>query len=120
MRYLITENKSVELLSNLFKQLGITFDIIYRYDNGLDKITATVYLYKKGEIFGYNHGYEFHFKYDSRFNRLTPNGHFPKLENIIELFAFIPPEIFIGFFTDKVETYLKNFIDKGYSSLRRK
>ena len=39
-----------------------------------------------------------------------------KLENIIELFAFIPPEIFIGFFTDKVETYLKNFKLNLYES----
>jgi len=116
MRYLITENKSVELLSNLFKQLGITFDIIYRYDNGLDKITATVYLYKKGEIFGYKHGYEFHFKYDSRFNSLTPDDHYPSIEKL-KIINSVPSEKVIKFFSDKVESYLRNYIDKGYSSL---
>ena len=120
MRYIITESQSDDLFSKLLKRHNITYNILYRNDNGYDSITATVYLYKDGEILGYRHGYEFFFKYDSRFNRLTPDGHFPKLENIIELFAFIPPEIFIEFFTDKVETYLKNFIDKGYTKLKRK
>ena len=120
MRYIITESQSDDLFSNLLKKKNIKYDIVYLNDNGYDSITATVYLYKDGEVFGYRHGHEFFFKYDSRFNRLTPDGHFPKLENIKELFAFMPPEIVIGFFTDKVKTYLKNFIDNGYSNLRRK
>jgi hypothetical protein len=32
----------------------------------------------------------------------------------------MPPEMVLGFFTDKVETYLKNYIDKGYTNLKRK
>lgn len=120
MRYIITESQSDDLFSNLLKKHNITYNILYLSDNGYDSITATVYLYKDGEVLGYRHGHEFFFKYDSRFNRLTPDGHFPKLENIRELFAFMPSEMVIKFFTDKVETYLKNFIDKGYSSLRRK
>lgn len=114
MRYIITESQSDDLFSNLLKKHNIT------YDNGYDSITATVYLYKDGEKLGYNLGYEFFFKYNFRFNRLTPDGHFPKLENNKELFAFMPSEMVIGFFTNKVETYLKDFIDKGYTRLKRK
>ena len=62
-------------------------------------------------------GMNFFFKYDSRFNRLTPDGSFPNLEDA-NIFKFIPPEMVIKFFTDKVETYLKNFIDSGRSNLR--
>ena len=120
MRYIITESQSDYLFSNLLKRHNITYDILYLSDNGYDSITATVYLYKDGKKLGYNLGYEFFFKYDSRFNRLTPDGHFPKLENIKELFAFMPPEMVIGFFTDKVKTYLKNHIDNGYTRLKRK
>jgi hypothetical protein len=92
---------------------------MYLHDNGYDSITATVYLYKDGEVFGYRHGYEFFFNYDSRFNRLTPNGHYPKIENR-KIFIMIPSEMIINFFTDEVKTYLKKFIDNGYSTLRRK
>jgi hypothetical protein len=119
MKYVITENQSSELLLNLLKKLNIKFDIVYWSDNGRDRITGTVYLYKDGEILGYRHGYEFFFKYDSRFNSLTPDGHFPNIENV-DAFKFMPPKMVIGFFTDKVEAHLKKFIDKGYSGLRRK
>jgi hypothetical protein len=118
MKYLITENQSVELLSNLFKKLGFKYDIMYLNDNGRDSITATVYLYKNGEIFGYKHGYEFFFKYDRLFNRLTPDGHWPSIENL-KIINSIPSEMVIKFFSDKVETYLRNYIDKGYGGLRR-
>jgi hypothetical protein len=120
MKYIITESQSDIAFSNLLKKKNIKYDIVYLNDNGYDSITATVYLYKDGEKLGYNLGYEFFFNYDSRFNRLTPDGHFPKLENNKELFAFMPSEMVIKFFTDKVETYLKKFIDNGYSNLRRK
>lgn len=120
MKYIITESQSDDLFLNLLKKFNIKYDIMYLNDNGYDSITATVYLYKDGEILGYKHGYEFFFNYDSRFNRLIPNGHYPSLENTRELFAFMPSEMVIKFFTDKVETYLKKFIDNGYSNLRRK
>ena len=120
MRYIITESQSDDLFSNLLKKHNITYNILYLNDNGHDSITATVYLYKDGEVFGYRHGHEFFFKYDSRFNRLTPDGHFPKLESNRELFAFMPSEMVNKFFIDKVETYLKDFIDKGYTRLKRK
>jgi hypothetical protein len=118
MKIILTENQSTELLSNLIKKLNIKFDIFYWNDNGRDSITGTVYLYKDGEILGYRHGYEFYFKYDSRFNSLTPDGHFPNIENV-DIFKFMPPQMVIKFFSDKVETNLKNYIDKGYSGLRR-
>jgi hypothetical protein len=119
MKYVITENQSSEVFLNLLKKLNIKFDIVYWSDNGRDRITGTVYLYKDGEILGYRHGYEFFFNYDSRFNSLTPDGHFPNIENV-DAFKFMPPKMVIGFFTNKVETILKNYIDKGYSGLRRK
>jgi len=120
MKYIITESQSDDLFSNLLKKNNIKYDIMYLNDNGYDSINATVYLYKDGEILGYKHGYEFFFNYDSRFNRLIPNGHYPSLENNRELFAYMPPEMVIKFFTDKTQNYLKEFIDKGYSSLRRR
>jgi hypothetical protein len=118
MKIILTENQSTELLSNLIKKLNIKFDILYWNDNGRDSITGTVYLYKDGQILGYKH-YEFYFKYDPRFNSLTPDGHFPNIEDV-DIFKFIPPQMVIKFFSDKVEANLKNYIDKGYSGLRRK
>jgi len=120
MKYIITESQSDDLFLNLLKKKNIKYNIVYWNDNGYDSITATVYLYKNGEVLGHKDGYEFFFNYDSRFNRLIPNGHYPKIENNVALFLYMPPEIVIKFFTDKVETYLKKFIDDGYSSLRRK
>ena len=92
---------------------------MYWSDNGRDSVTATVYLYKDGEILGYKHGYEFHFKYDSRFNSLTPNGHWPHIERV-DVFGFMPSGPVIKFFSDKAEAHLKKFIDSGYSNLKRK
>jgi hypothetical protein len=119
MKYLITENQSDNIVSKIIDDFDIKFDIIYWNDNGRDRITATVYLYKDGEILGYRHGYEFHFNYDSRFNSLTFDEHFPKIENV-DAFKFMPPKMIIGFFTNKAEAYLKKFIDSGYSNLKRK
>ena len=119
MKYVITENQSSEVFLNLLKKLNIKFDIVYWSDNGRDRITGTVYLYKDGEILGYKHGYEFYFNYDPRFNRLTPDGRWPHIERV-DVFGFMPPEPVIKFFSDKAEAYLKKFIDSGYSNLKRK
>ena len=119
MKYVITENQSSEVFLKLIKKLNIKFDIVYWSDNGRDRITGTVYLYKDGEILGYKHGYEFFFKYDSRFNRLTFDEHFPKIE-YVDVFKFMPSEPVIKFFSDKAEAHLKKFIDSGYSNLKRK
>ena len=119
MKYLITESQSDNIVSKIIDDFDIKFDVIYWNDNGRDSITATVYLYKDGEILGYKHGYEFFFKYDSMFNRLTPDGHYPHIENV-DAFGFMSPKMVLEFFTDKVETYLKNYIDKGYTNLKRK
>jgi hypothetical protein len=119
MKYLITESQSDNIVSKIIDDFNIKFDIMYWSDNGRDRITGTVYLYKDGEILGYRHGYEFHFNYDSRFNSLTPDGHFPNIENV-DAFKFMPPKMVIGFFTNKAEAYLKKFIDIGYSNIKRK
>jgi hypothetical protein len=119
MKYLITESQSDNIVSKIIDDFDIKFDIMYWSDNGRDSVTATVYLYKDGEILGYKHGYEFHFKYDSRFNSLTPNGHWPHIERV-DVFGFMPSEPVIKFFSDKAEAHLKKFIDSGYSNLKRK
>lgn len=120
MKYIITESQSSELFLKLLKMNDIKFDISYRYDNGLNSITGTVYLYKDGIPLGYQRGYEFFYKYDSRFGSLEYEGHFPNIENNRELFVYIPSDMIVVFFSDKVKEYLKNYIDKGYSGLRRK
>jgi hypothetical protein len=119
MKYLITENQSDNIFSKIIDDFNIKFDIMYWNDNGRDSITATVYLYKDGEILGYKHGYEFYFNYDPRFNRLTPDGRWPHIERV-DVFGFMPPEPVIKFFSDKAEAHLKKFIDSGHSNLKRK
>jgi hypothetical protein len=119
MKYLITESQSDNIVSKIIDDFDIKFDIMYWCDNGRDSVTATVYLYKDGEILGHKHGYEFHFKYDSRFNSLTPNGHWPHIERV-DVFGFMPSGPVIKFFSDKAESHLKKFIDSGYSNLKRK
>ena len=118
MKYIITENQSYQLISNFLKKLNIKFHIMYLNDNRYDSITATIYLYKDGEVLGHRHGYEFFFRYDSRFNSLRPDGHFPKIE-LVNVFYLMPKDMVIKFFSDKVEEYLKDFIDRGHSNLPR-
>lgn len=120
MKYIITEGQSSELFLKLLKTYNIKYDIMYWNDNGLNSITGTVYLYKDGKPFGSERGYEFFYKYDSRFGSLEYEGHYPKLENNSELFVYVPSDMTVGFFSDKVKEYLRNYIDKGYSGLRRK
>ena len=119
MKYLITESQSDNIVSKIIDDFNIKFNIMYWNDNGRDSITATVYLYKDGEILGYKHGYEFYFNYDPRFNRLTPDGRWPHIERV-DVFGFMPPEPVIKFFSDKAEAHLKKFIDSGHSNLKRK
>ena len=105
-------------MNTILDKQNIKIDILYWNDNGIDKITGTIYLYKNGEIFGYKHGYEFFFKYDSRFNKLTPNDFYPNIHKL-GIFKLIPEDIVIQYFTEKVKDYLVGYIDKGYSSLKR-
>ena len=91
---------------------------MYLNDNGRDRVTATVYLYKDGEVLGYRHGYEFFFRYDYRFNSLRPDGRYPNIESV-DVFNFMPKDMVVKFFSDKVEEYLKDFIDRGRSNLPR-
>jgi len=119
MIYLIRESQSKDVMTNFLKKMGIKVHILYWQDNGYDSITGTVYLYKDEEMLGYTHGYEFYFKYDSRFNNLKYEGRWPYIENL-DLFKFMPPDMVIKYFSDKVENYLKKFIDDGYSTLRKR
>lgn len=117
MMYIITESQSNESLSNLLKKLGIKVDILYWQDNGYDSITGTVYLYKDNEILGYRHGYEFYFKYDQRFDKLKYEGRWPDIDKL-DLFKFMPSDMVISYFSERVEKYLRKYIDDGYTTLR--
>lgn len=118
MKIIIGESQSNDIIEKLLKKLNVEFNLIYWNDNGFDSITGTVYLYKDGNIFGYKHGYEFFYKYDRIGKYLTYDGHFPKIENL-DFFGAIPPDMVINFFSDKMKTYLENFISKGYSGIRK-
>ena len=98
--------------------MGIKVGIQYWNDNGIDSISGTVYLYKDNKVVGYSQGYEFFFKYDKRFNKLTSNGNYPKLQGL-DFFKMLPEEVVTLYFTDKVQEYLAGFIDRGSSNLKR-
>lgn len=119
MKYIITESQIDDTITKLLKKMEIKLDILYWQDNGYDSITGTVYLYKDKEILGYRHGYEFYFKYDPRFDTLKYEGRWPHIENL-DLFKFMPPNIVIKYFSDRVEKHLRKYIDDGYSTLRAK
>lgn len=107
----IRSNK--DKMENILKKTNIKVDIFYlSHSNHDNTITATVYLYKDGEVLGYRHGYEFFFKYDKRFDELTPNGNYPKLQNV-SYFKYLPDEFITEYFTNKVQEYLRKFIDNG-------
>ena len=78
----------------------------YRVSTALERIR------KVGELREFCNANNIPIELATRFINVYPN-----LEDA-NIFKFIPPEIVIGFFTDKVETYLKNFIDSGRSNLR--
>ena len=93
--------------------MGIKVDIMYwKHSNHDNSITATVYLYKDGEIMGYRQGYEFFFDYDKRFDELTPDGNYPKLQNL-DFFKMIPEKVVIKYFTDRTKEYLRGYLDRG-------
>lgn len=112
MKYIMTPDQVKRMMEDILKKKNIRVDIMYWNDNGRDSITATVYLYKDNEILGYRHGYEFFFNYDKRFDSLTPNGNYPKLQNL-GFFKNLPDEIITQYFTDRVQDYLRGYIDRG-------
>jgi hypothetical protein len=118
MKYKITPEQSKLMMDDILKRKNIKVDIMYWNDNGRDSITGTVYLYKDDQILGYKHGYEFFFHYDNRFNKLTPNGNYPKLQRL-DFFKMLPDEVVTQYFSDRVKDYLAGFIDRGSSNLRR-
>jgi hypothetical protein len=119
MKYIITESQSNDAMSNLLKKLGIKIDVSYWQDNSYDTITGSVYLYKNKEILGYRHGYEFYYKYDPRFDTLKYEGRWPSIDKL-DLFKFMPSDMVIKYFSDRVEKYLRKYIDDGYTTLRPK
>ena len=117
MKVKLNESKFNSVFSDWLKKHGITIDILYWRDNCVDSITGTVYLYKQKEILGYKHGYGFDFKYDKRFKSLRYVGHSHDIEKL-DNFKFLPSDVVIKYFSDKVENYLIKYINDGYSCLR--
>ncbi len=113
MIYKISEDQIERVMKSVLDTMGIKVDIMYwKHSNHDNSITATVYLYKDGEIMGYRQGYEFFFDYDKRFDELTPDGNYPKLQNL-DLFKMIPEKVVIKYFTDKTKEYLRGYLDRG-------
>lgn len=113
MKYIMTPDQVKRMMEDILKKKNIRVDIMYwihsNYDNS---ITATVYLYKDNEIMGYRRGYNFFFNYDKRFDELTPDGNYPKLQNL-DFFKNLPDEVITQYFTDKAQEYLRGYIDRG-------
>ena len=118
MKYKITPEQVKLMMDDILKRKNIKFQIIYWNDNGRDSITGTVFLYKDDQVIGNRWGYEFFFDYDNRFNKLTPNGNYPKIQNF-DFFKMLPEELITEYFTDLVKEYLAGFIDRGSSNLKR-
>jgi hypothetical protein len=117
MKILITENQFYDVIDKYFKKRNIIYDILYFNDNGWDQITGTVYPYDgDGKIIGKRHGYDFTYTYDKRFKTLKYDGNNSPIENNRD-FSIFPPGMVTKFFSDKVEDHLKNYIEKGYTTL---
>jgi hypothetical protein len=113
MIYKISEDQIERVMKSVLDTMGIKVDIMYwKHSNHDNSITATVYLYKDGEIMGYRQGYEFFFDYDKRFDKLTPDGNYPKLQNL-DFFKMIPEKVVIKYFTDRTKEYLRGYLDRG-------
>ena len=117
MKILITENQYEAVVSKLMEKYKITKTLLYWQDNGKDSITGTVYLYKNDEVLGYRYGYEFYYYYDWISKSLTYKAHGPNIENV-DVFRFLPSEVVVNYFSDKMKTYLENQIKKGYTNIR--
>lgn len=113
MIYKISKDQIERVMKSVLDTMDIKVDIMYRsHSLHTNDITATVYLYKDDQVFGYRFGYDFIFKYDKRFDSLGFDGHFPKIEKL-DFFKMIPEKVVIKYFTDKTEEYLRGFLDRG-------
>ena len=113
MKYLMTPDQVKRMMEDILKKKNIRVDIMYwTHSNHDNSIIATVYLYKDNEIMGYRRGYNFFFNYDKRFDKLTPDGNYPKLQNL-DFFKNLPDEVITQYFTDKAQEYLRGYIDRG-------
>jgi hypothetical protein len=117
MKLLITENQSEGVMSRILKKFNIEVVLLYWQDDGMNLITGTVYLYKNNEVLGNNHGYGFEYYYDWTSKSLKFVSNNQKIEKV-DVFASLPPEFVIKYFSDKMKTYLENQINKGYTGIR--
>lgn len=105
MIYIITESKYNNFIDKLLKKEGIEVNYQY-FSHNPTKLTGTVRLYKDGEVLGYIHGYDFHYKFDPRFGRLEYSGHFPKIEKI-NIFKYLPADETIKYFSNNLVEKIK-------------
>jgi hypothetical protein len=117
MKLLITENQSETAMLRLLKRFNIEPVFLYWQDDGMNSITGTVYLYKNDEILGYRLGYGFEYYYDWTSNSLKFVSNNQRIEKV-DVFASLPPDFVIKYFSDKMKTYLENQINKGYTGIR--
>lgn len=113
MNYKITPEQVKLMMDDILKRKNIKVDIVYRIHTlHTNLIAATVYLYKDDQVFGFRFGYDFVFKYDKRFDTLTPESHSPKIERF-DFLKMIPESVILKYFTDKTEEYLRGYLDRG-------
>ena len=117
MKIILNESQRDNAIKVILNRRGINTKILYWQDNGYDSITGTVYLYRGNEILGYRHGYEFYFKYDPKFDTLKYEGRWPHIDKL-DLFKFMPSDMVISYFSERVEKYLRKYIEDGYTTLR--
>jgi hypothetical protein len=117
MKFIITESDLKSTIDKFLKlnHVEVTY-LFFRvgYDNqkGRKYVQGTVYLYKKGEVYGARHGYEFFYDYNKFSKTLTYSGHYPMIERLDGLNNF-PSDVIIEYFSEN----LKKVLEKGIINL---
>lgn len=121
MKFIITESDLKSAINKFLKLSDIKDNYYFLrtgYDNqkGRKYVQGTVYLYKKGEVYGARHGYEFFYDYNKFSKTLTYSGHYPMIERLDGL-NYFPPDIIIGYFSENLKKVLEKDIERGIINL---
>ena len=121
MKFIITESNIKSAIDKFLKlnHVEVTylfFQVGYDNQKGCKYVQGTVYLYKKGEVYGARHGYEFFYDYDKFSKTLTYSGHYPMIEKLDGLDNF-PPDVIIGYFSENLKKVLDRGIERGLINL---
>jgi hypothetical protein len=120
MKILIKESQLDNAIDRLLKSKNVKYNVNYKqnsWDNyGNQFVEGTVWLYQDGNIFGYRFGYDFFFKVGFR-KKLEYEGRYPYIEKL-DFFKFMPSEVVIGFFSNKVKSYLEKGIEERWINVR--